>query len=188
MSSYSSIQKSVIALYRAGAKRIVLDEINDRPAIAAKAGTAVVEDYPLGSAAGNVRLEVINVYSNLIITECGAFEMPAAWPSSGDYPPGTPIPSPLPPSLKNVGGTLSLDVNVAYYQQKRSHVSILQFGDQLVEDWLLVNMASPFSGYYQGMTSASSFAPALFLDAKPGLTGAALGRLNQLLAAGVTAS
>lgn len=109
---------------------------------------------------GVTRKEALTVYSQLIITADGAFEMPPGWPTNGDYPPGAVAPTPLPDSLKWDAGssTLTLDTTVAYYQQKRVHIAIfLEASDPtapLFEDWYLITMATPYDqdglGYFQG--------------------------------------
>lgn len=124
-----------------------------------------------------VRREVKTTYSHLIITADGAFEMPLGWPGNGDYPTGTPIPSPLPDSLKVVGALLKLDTGVQYYEQRRVHSiffeEITTTTDNngvdtetkvLVEEQYLVDMAVPFFGYgyYQGTAAyTTSWQPLL---------------------------
>lgn len=164
----------------------VLDGIPDRESIGERRGIVYAEEYPAITDAGRVRKEVITVFSYVIITEDGSFEMPSGWPTNGDYPSGTPVPSPLPPSLINSGG-LALDIEVQYYQRPRAHTLYFQVGDQLEEDSLLVPMETPYGGYYQGVTDVSSGGdPVLYFVAMPGLTGLAADKVAELIAAGIT--
>ena len=166
----------------------VLDDIADREAISERRGIVYAEEYPDIANDSNVRTEVISVYSYLILTEDGPFEMPLGWSADGDYPSGTPVPDPLPASLLNSGGTLSLDTDAQYYQQKRVHISVFLNADIVSEDRFQIDIAPPFDGYYHGLQAspAQTWTPKLYLQAKPGLTGAALDRLNELLAADIT--
>ena len=56
------------------------------------------------------------------------------------------------------------------------------------EDRFQIDIAPPFDGYYHGLQASPSqtWTPKLYLQAKPGLAGAALDRLNELLAADIT--
>jgi len=108
-------------------------------------------------------VEQINVWSEIIITEDGAFEVPAGWPDNGDYPGYAVAPDPLPPSLKLVSSVLSLDTGVQYYLQKRVHmVYFMQKPTPETkafrQDDLYVPFAWPFLGlgYYQGVTGFSN--------------------------------
>lgn len=187
-----SISDDVNKLYRAGAKRIVLDEIAQRPAIPAKTG---VGEYkaPEASASSGVavtRTEVITVYSHLIITEDGAFEKPSLWPSDGYYPVDTVIPSPLPASLIVDAGRLILDTTVQYYEQKRVHIVGFDSDAGYQEDHYLVPLAAPFAadGYYQGITRHATgvYTPMLYLQrATSGLSVTATNLIADLLFAGI---
>lgn len=188
-----SIQDDVNKLYRAGAKRIVLDEIGQRPAIPAKVGVGEYQAPTSSGGGGSVaatRTEVLTVYSHLIITEDGAFERPSSWPSDGAYPSGTAIPSPLPGSLINDGGTLKLDTTAQYYEQKRAHLVGFDSDAGLQEDHYLVPLAAPFAadGYYQGITRHATgvYSPTLYLqNATSGLSTAASDRVAELITAGI---
>ena len=186
-----SIQDDVNKLYRAGAKRIVLSDIAQRPAVPAKVGVGLPVEASSGSSVvGAVRTEVVTVYSHLIITEDGAFERPSGWPTNGAYPAGTTIPSPLPASLINDGGTLKLDTAAQYYEQKRAHLVGFDSDSGYQEDHYLVPLAAPFAadGYYQGITShaASVYAPTLYLqNATAGLSTAAADRVTELTGLGI---
>jgi len=102
------------------------------------------------------KVEAITIYSHLIITADGAFEMPLNWPLSGAYPVYATVPSPLPESMKMVSGSLVLDPTMDYYQQKRVHAVVWYSPetDSLVQDHMLVRMAAPFENggeYYLGL-------------------------------------
>lgn len=177
-----SIQDDVIKLYKAGAKRIVLDEIKPRPAIAAAVGVGAVSAAVKTASTSTVRKEVITVYSHLIITGDGAFERPIGWPIDGAYPPGTVMPSPLPDSI--VDG--KLDIDVQHYEQKRVHLVVYQNGDYLEEDWFLVPLAMPFEGggTYQGIgqLTASLWSAPLYMTVAPvPLTSKAAARRDEFL-------
>jgi hypothetical protein len=107
--------------------------------------------------------ERLNVWSELIITEDGAFEVPDGWPLNGDYPSSAVAPDPLPPSLKLVSSVLSLDTGVQYYLQKRVHM--VYFTQDLTaqtkafrQDDLYIPFAWPFLGlgYYQGVSGVGN--------------------------------
>ncbi len=184
-----TIQDDVLKLYKSGAKRVVLADINSRPSIPAKIGVGKAAENSAGTVS-IVKTEVISVYSKLIITEDGAFERPAGWPTNGAYPSGTAIPSPLPASLINDAGVLKLDINVQHYEQKRVHLAAFDADDGLNEFHYLVKLAAPYdaSGYYQGITRHASgpFSPALYRDnATAGLSTAAADKLSELDGLGI---
>lgn len=89
----------------------------------------------------SARMEVITVWSSIIITEDGAFEVPPGWPNDGSYP----------------GGGTPLDTSVSYYMQKRVHLVTYQNdqGTELTEDRFLVPFAAPYEGlgFMQGLNS-----------------------------------
>lgn len=65
--------------------------------------------------------EVVTVYSYILVTEDGAFEMPTGWPTTSAYPNPTQVYGTLPASLILDGSTLSLDQNADVYMQRRVH-------------------------------------------------------------------
>lgn len=160
-----SIKNHINAIvWEPGKYRRLLAPKTARASIPAKVGKGkYVAPVTPGVATGGSRKEVITVFSHLIITADGAFERPLGWPSNGDYPSGTPIPSPLPASLKNISGTLSLDTQVQYYEQKRAHLVSYLLDGSLVEDSLFVPFAVPFlgAGYYSGIERTGTWAPLL---------------------------
>lgn len=186
-----SIQDDVNKLYRSGAKRIVLSEIAQRSQIPEKVGVGEYQaPIQVTNNSSIIRTEVFAVYTHLIITQDGAFERPYGWPLNGDYPIGTAIPSPLPDSLKESGGTLSLDINVQYYEQKRVHLVGFDSDNGLSEDHYLITLAAPFEadGYYQGITSHAGgvYIPVLYLqNASSGLSTDATTRLTELQSLGI---
>jgi hypothetical protein len=170
-----TIQDDVIALYKSGAKRIVLDEIKPRPTINSVVGVGY--SNTMTTADGSIsfiRREVLVVYSHLIITADGAFEVPLDWlTDNGSYPSGTAIPSPLPASLINAAGTLQLDIDVQYYEQKRVHAVGYDINGTYQEDQMLVYMGMPFEGaIYQGASKLtySIWSPRLYMHIAPGIT------------------
>lgn len=185
-----TIQDDVNRLYRAGAKRIVLKEIPQRPPITQTVGFGKYPVKANDTVPAAVRTEVITVYSRIIITEDGAFERPHGWPSDGAYPAGTAIPSPLPNSLINDAGVLKLDTNVQHYEQKRVHLVAFDGEDQLYEDHYLIPLAAPYAadGYYQGIIDHASgpWSPDLFrVNATVGLSVAAAARIVELDGLGI---
>jgi hypothetical protein len=109
-----------------------------------------------------VFVETVVVYSEIIITEDGAFEVPESWPGAGAYSGSAVPPSPLPESLFDLSGTLNLSLKVQYYLQKRVH---LVFYEQLQDleiigsrqDSRLVTLEHPYAGgYYSGLTMLNS--------------------------------
>lgn len=181
-----SIQDDVLKLYKSGAKRVVLADINTRPQIPLTVGVGKPSSsLSAGNSSAVVRKHVITVFSHLIITADGAFERPHGWPADGEYPAGTSIPSPLPPSLINDAGTLRLDVDVQYYEQKRVHLMVYEVSDFTHEDQMLIPFAAPYEGLgqYIGLDkTASVWSADLFLESSSEtLSDAAQARLDQLL-------
>lgn len=123
-------------------------------------GVGLPAEFLGNMQASGVRAECLNVWSELIITEDGAFEVPHGWPLDGAYPDTAVPPDPIPPSLKLVSGVLSLDIGVQYYLQKRVHLVIFEEQQQgssvsvLKEDHLYIPFEIPFlgQGYYRSTT------------------------------------
>lgn len=114
----------------------------------------------------SVRMEVITLWSSIVLTEDGAFEMPPGWPANGDYPAGAFMASP-PPSITVTGGTYTLDTTVAHYVQKRVHLVTYQneVGDELTEDRFLLPLAAPFEGqgFMQGYNIFAQSSPGVIM-------------------------
>lgn len=136
----------------------------------------------VGAAVQNLRREVLTVYSSLIITEDGAFEKPLNWPTDGIYPSGAVAPNPLPASLILDAGTLSLDIDIQHYEQRRVHYLLMEnlvktadedgnesyTNSTITEEQMYVPLAMPFLGkYFQGLIGYSSFSPALAMVVSP---------------------
>jgi hypothetical protein len=184
-----TIQDDVLKLYKGGAKRIVLKDIAGRQQIGETIGVGSFAGSGNSAASTVSRVEVINVYSKLIITEDGAFERPYGWPANGDYPAGTPVPSPLPNSLIYTGGVLSLDISVLYYEQRRCHIAVFSTTSGLVEDDFLIPLAMPYSGaYYQGLSGyfLGVFSPVFYqVAASASPSDALVAKLAELTGLGV---
>lgn len=183
-----SLQDDIAKLAKSGVKRIVLDDLPPRPSIGRTVGVGLPSSpAATDTGGGTIRRHVITVYSHLIITADGAFERPHGWPVDGAYPAGTAIPDPLPDSLINDAGTLKLDIDVQYYEQKRVHLVVYEVGDVLQEDHLLVAFAAPYEsqGQYQGLEHPSGlWAADLFLESySGGLSEQAQTRKDQLVLA-----
>ena len=181
--SYQTIQDKVVRLYKAGARRIVLSEIDQRPAIPAVKGRAVYNDP--AETVSNDRDAVIVVYSQIVLTEDGAFEMPPDWPGDGGYPSGAVMPSGSQTSLISSGGGIALDTGVQYYQQLRAHLVVRQQGEIASQEAEIVRIQPPFSGSYYGLTAATEFRPNFYMVTKPGMNDAAAAIYNQLASAGI---
>jgi hypothetical protein len=182
-----SIKKQINALVAEDGKwRQLLPTKVSREPIPAKLGVAKQSSNPT-AVNSNIRTESITVYSHLIITEDGAFERPHGWPANGSYPAGTPVPSPLPKSLINSGGVLSLDVDAQYYEQKRVHIVCFDVSGSLYEDRYLIPLAAPFSGYYQGIARHASgvWFPSMHLISAADLAKPLAARMSALLKSGV---
>lgn len=145
------LKDDINRLVKPTSRKAELPAVGDKAAIGAKRGIAGPGDSEVGSLV--IRREVLSVYSSIILTEDGAFEKPPNWPASGSYPAGFTVPSPIPPSLIYEGGVLSLDKEVAYYEQKRVHVSVVDNAGVLQQDHYLVPLATPYNGLgtYQGL-------------------------------------
>lgn len=112
-----------------------------------------------GTSTGDLLFtETIVVYSDIVITEDGAFETPDDWPDFGAYSMSAVAPTVLPPSLFFLSGVLHLDTKVQYYLQRRVHLVFYEQldGEDLVgsrQDSRLVNLELPYlGGYYSGLS------------------------------------
>lgn len=140
----------------------------NRPSIGVARGIAPYAAPPEVSEGVVLRKEVITVFSRIIITDAGAFERPPAWPTSGAYP----------------GSSFELDTSSQYYEQRRVHLVVYEWDASIQEDRFLIDIAEPFSGFWQGVTNLSAgFAPALYIMSAPDLNDAAQTRLASLQAA-----
>lgn len=104
-------------------------------------------------------VETLLVYSEIIITEDGAFEKPLGWPLSTMYEFSAVAPDPLPQSMFFLLGRLHLDLKVQYYLQKRVHLAFYEqldgttvVGDR--QDNRYVRYEYPYVGGYSLGTSA----------------------------------
>lgn len=167
------LKKDVNRLVTPQKPKTPLQRVLDNARIAAKRGTGSYTPLPADSITPNVRREDITIYSHLIITADGAFEMPPNWPADGTYPAWAWVPDPLPDSLINDGGGLRLDTDVQYYQQKRVHAVVYESftmstdanGDEVasapsfVEERYYIPMAVPFEGDYYCGRETNTVAP-----------------------------
>jgi hypothetical protein len=107
-----------------------------------------------GSTTGDlIFVETLVVYSEIIITEDGAFEVPEDWPDSNSYTFSAVPPDPLPQSLFYLSGLLRLDTKVQYYLQKRVHLIFYEQrdGDNVIgsrQDSRFVRFEYPYLGSY----------------------------------------
>ena len=116
-----------------------------------------------GSTTGDLLfVETLVVYSEIIITEDGAFEVPVGWPGDGSYTFEAIPPDPLPQSMFYLLGILRLDTKVQYYLQKRVHLIFYEQrdGDNVIgsrQDSRFVPFEYPYlGGYASGTTQGGS--------------------------------
>ena len=145
--------------------------------ITEQTGTGVAEVTNTRTVSTATKIEVLTVYSSIIVTEDGAFEKPLGWPNSGVYNvniiPGN-LPNPVPPSLSVTGVTATLDTSIAYYEQRRVHQVIFSIDGSLEIQKLLVILEMPYLkaasgtpdspsayGFYSGVTPYSPWHPLL---------------------------
>ena len=104
----------------------------DRPVAArilAQSGTGLPAATNAADASASLYSEVITVWSNIILTENGAFEKPTGWPTSS-----------------NING---LAVGDAYYEQKRVHTSYFYTNTgKLVGQNYLISFEPPYENTF----------------------------------------
>lgn len=161
-------------------RKLKVTETAEAPEVLGGRGEAV-QAYV--DTAADQYIELLNVWSEIIITEDGAFEVPPNWPDSGAYTAGFSVPDPMPASLILDGGVLSLDTGVQYYLQKRVHVVYLSHptGDSKSpyrQDNLFIPFEMPYlnTGYYQGVTKQAG---QLLLNLKMTSSGSQEGLIKQ---------
>jgi hypothetical protein len=136
--------------------------------------------------------EAVTVYSVIVVTEDGAFELPPNWPDSGAYPASAPMPVPTPTSISDTGGFVTLDPGSLYYLQKRVHFVFYEqrLGatvENTRQDVLLTPLEYPYTGgYYTGIDAVGTdWQPVLHGVAIPSGTSATSDMVNDLTALGV---
>lgn len=122
-------------------------------------GEPKVSTTSTGTTTGDLAFtETIVVYSDIVITEDGAFETPDGWPDFGAYSSSAVAPAILPDSLFFLSGVLHLDTKVQYYLQRRVHLVFYEQldGETIIgsrQDSRLVTLETPYlGGYYSGLS------------------------------------
>jgi hypothetical protein len=136
-----TIKNDINALIEQPARLRESLQISSKPAIGARVGVGEFQSAQQpGSPAtvpGNMT-EVIQVYSNILLTEDGAHEMPQNWPTDGEYiylaPPQDP--------------GFEIDVDEAVYIQRRVHATFFLQNDRLIEQYYLIQIEKPYTGLF----------------------------------------
>lgn len=98
----------------------------------------------------SVLTQCIEVYSNIILTQDGAFEMPQNWPTDGKY--------------LLVGG-FELDPDEPHYIQRRVHAAFYISGTRMIDHYYLIKIEHPYTAAY-GLINTLAM-PALFYGLIP---------------------
>ena len=183
------IQDDINRLVVPGKPRVALNTPTPNAGLPATTGTgqqtAVTSAASIGAG---VRMEYLTLWSTLLVTEYGAFEVPPSWPTSGTYGAmGEPVGA-LPAGVTYSGGVLTLDNSINYYLQRRAHVSIFIEDGSLKEDWFLVPLAYPYiGGVMQGasLLSATSWTPVMAYNTYAPTNTSLAARIAQYNSAGI---
>ncbi|MBE0435671.1 MAG: hypothetical protein IBX56_07705 [Methylomicrobium sp.] len=140
-----------------------------RPAIDLRIGQSRASTANAPTPQGGQLVEVLTLWSPLIVTELGAFERPPNWPDSGNYS----------------GSAFELDTTLQFYEQRRVHASYFLDQDRLISQFYLVALASPFGGFINTPEQAAGLSFLnLFVDSAGSTNPSAIGMLNYLLSLG----
>jgi hypothetical protein len=147
----SNIPKLIGRIAREAAKREVVQATTvNGERILESVGTGIIPDDGGGlGIATLIQKEIVTWYSTIIITADGAFEKPTGWPTDGSYTEFAQFSgATLPDSLSMVGGTLTLDVDVDHYEQRRVHASYFYDGNAVSGFKYHVPLEEPYTSVY----------------------------------------
>lgn len=104
-----------------------------RSPISARIGRSEIKARVISSVSdvtSDTLTQVIEVYSNIILTEAGAFELPQDWPNDGNY-------------IAGMG--FKLDIGEPHYIQRRVHAAFYISGNRLIDHYYLIRIEPPYA-------------------------------------------
>ena len=147
MSTDRRVQKDLIRLTKSSEKTVKVENKRgvNRPIASTTAVGSAASYFPFSISSADL-IQVISIFSSLLVTEEGPFEKPPGWPIDGSF---------------SLGGTV--DTTLQYYEQRRVHV--VEYYDvseaTLKTVSMLVDYAPPFSGFASGVLTSEAFMPPL---------------------------
>ena len=117
----------------------------------------------------NTHVEVISVYSHILVTEAGAWEVPSGFPGSGDYVTGD-----------------TFDLLEPHYMQRRVHAVWYDVGGtSLVETRFMVRLEQPYGELINTLDAGYTFGEVSygidFVDSGKALIRSKVEQLRRLL-------
>lgn len=103
-------------------------------------------NYVSRAPSSTTHVEVITVYSHILVTEAGAWEVPRGFPTSGNY---------------IIGGTF--DLQEPHYLQRRVHAVWYDIGGQsLLETRFMVKLEQPYNALINTLEGGYIFGEVLY--------------------------